>query len=162
MNGPDTFGRGRKMTNIEPSWDGRPASRWIEMLAHPEDEKRWRAVDALRHIAPPSESIRLLLDALQRDGYWRARALAAHALHDMAVDAENRSLLREAIGPLAEALSDSSSHVRLNAAYALESLGPEATAAVLALQVALGHDDEALRAAARDALEAIRGREASE
>src|SRR4051812_22130054 len=101
MNGPDTFGRGKWMTDTEPSWNGRPASHWIEMLSHPEDEMRWRAVDALRHIAPPSESSRFLLDTLRRDSYWRARALAAHALYDMADDAENRLLMREAIGPLA-------------------------------------------------------------
>src|SRR4051794_12656756 len=111
------------MTDTEPSWDGRPVSQWVELLAHPEDETRWRAVDAIRHVVPPSQSIRLLINTLRRDGYWRARALAAHALYDMAGDEVVRPHLRDTIGPLAESLSDASPDVRLNAAYTLEALG---------------------------------------
>jgi HEAT repeat protein len=100
-------------------WNGHPASYWIKMLEHPDGTVRWKTIDALRHIARPEQSVPLFATALRRDSDWRVRALAAHAVYDLAFDADLRPLLRQAIIPLADALSDDSSHVRLNAARAL-------------------------------------------
>ena len=85
---------------------------------------------------------------MRRDQYWRARALAAHALYDMAWDNESRPLLHEVIPELTEALKDESKQVRLNVAHTLELLGSEAIAAIPALcEAAEDADDDFRRAA---------------
>jgi HEAT repeat protein len=114
-------------------WDGLPMGYWVQALGDPDDETRWRAVDALRHIGDPSETIPLFVGTL-KDRYWRARALAAHALFDMAFDEELVPLLSEAVIPLANVLSDESLDVALNAANTLEVLGPRARAALPQLE----------------------------
>jgi HEAT repeat protein len=97
--------RGLKMEHTNNLWKGRPLEYWIETLQDPDDEARWGAIDALRHIADPSQSIPLFVRFLS-DRYWRARALAVHALYDMAFEVEFVSLLSQAVTPLANALSD--------------------------------------------------------
>jgi len=145
------------MAVTESSWNGRPLSYWIEALQHPDDETRWQAVDAVRHVADPSKAIKLCVATMRRDPYWRARALAAHALYDMACEGESRPLLHAAIPELAEALRDESNEVRLNAVYTLELLGSGAIAAISALREAAEDADDEFRRAAKDALAAIPG-----
>jgi HEAT repeat protein len=144
------------MTNSYALWDGKPIEYWVRALHDPEDEARWAAVDALRHIAHPSQTIGLFIGALG-DRYWRVRALAAHSLYDMAHQEELITLLREAVSPLAKALSDEFPDVGLNAAYALELLGPRAGAALPQLREAAGYSDDRLRHAASDAISRITG-----
>ncbi len=136
-------------------WDGHAESHWIERLDHPDGEVRWRAIDALRHIARPEQTVPLFVAALRGDRDWHVRALAAHAVYDLAFEEHHWPILRGAIIPLAEALEDESLDVALNAAYALELLGPIASAAIPALRRAIGRGDDRLRAAARDALAAV-------
>jgi HEAT repeat protein len=138
-------------------WNGRPLSCWIERLQDRDDETRWRAVDAVRHLASPSVAITLCAAVMRRDRYWRARALAAHALYDIAWDGESRRLLHAVIPELAEALRDESDQVRLNVAYTLELLGSVASAAIPALREATEGADDELRRAVTDALAAISG-----
>ncbi len=147
------------MADTATLWDGQPAARWIERLDDPDGHVRWQAVDALRHIAEPALAVPLFVGILRRgdDGGWRARALAAHALYDMAFEAECRPLLRPAVGALAEALDDPCLDVAHQAAWILELLGPAAAAAGPALRRAIDRGDEELSAAARGALAAIEG-----
>ncbi len=142
-------------------WNGHTASHWIEMLDHPDGEVRWQAIDALRHIAKPEQTVPLFTTALRRDSDWHVRALAAHAVYDLAFEEDLRPLLREAVIPLAEALKDKSPDVALNAVHALELLGSAASAAIPALREALDQGDDRLRAAAHDALTAISGGDTS-
>jgi HEAT repeat protein len=142
-------------------WNGHAASHWIEMLDHPAGEVRWQAIDALRHIARPEQTVPLFAMALRRDSYWRVRALAVHAVYDLAFEEDLRPILRQAVIPLADALWDKSSHVSLHAAHALELLGSAALAAIPALREAIYQGDDELRAAAHDALVAISGGDAS-
>ena len=146
------------MGSADPLWNGQPTSYWVEMLRHPDGEIRWQAIDAIRHISPPIDSIPLFICAL-RDNDWRTRALAAHALYDLAFDEELHCLLQQAVIPLVDALEDDSPHVRINSAHTLELLGPEATVAVPALNRIIEHGDEELRQAATDAIVAISQRE---
>src|SRR5262249_60237498 len=122
------------------------ASYWIEMLDHPDGEVRWEAIDALRHIARPEQTVPLFARALRRDSDWHVRALAAHAVYDLAFEEDLRPLLRQAVIPLAEALKDQSPDVALNAAHALGLLGSVASAAIPALRQALDQGDDRLRA----------------
>ena len=48
-------------------WNGHAASRWIEMLDHPNGEVRWQAIDALRHIERPEQTVPLFAIALRRN-----------------------------------------------------------------------------------------------
>jgi HEAT repeat protein len=141
------------------SWNGQPLSYWLDALGAADGEKRWQAVDALRHIADPMETVPLFIAALQHDSFWRTRALAAHALYDMAFDAELRPLLHPVALQIAGALKDESPHVRLNAAFALETLGPGAKEAIPALREAADNGDDELRRAANAALVGIAGGE---
>jgi HEAT repeat protein len=132
-------------------WDGQPLEYWVQTLQEGDDEARCRAIDALRHIADPSQSVTLFIGALN-DRYWRARALAAHALFDLAFDEEFVPLLLPVVIPLADALSDECSDVSLNAAYTLELLGPAATAAIPQLREAAMLGGDELRKAAAAAI----------
>ena len=142
------------MENKNILWDGQSLEHWVRTLYDPDDEARWKAIDALRHIAHPLQTIPLFIEALN-DRYWRVRALAAHSFYDIAHEEENIHLLIQAIAPLANALSDESLQVGLNAAYTLELLGSRAGAALPQLQEAasLGHDQ--LRKAASEAIAKI-------
>jgi HEAT repeat protein len=142
------------MENTGVLWDGQPLEYWLRTLHDPDDEARWRAIDALRHIAHPSQTIALFTVALN-DRYWRARALAAHALYDLAHEDEMVPLLLQAVIPLANALLDVSTDVGLNAAYTLELLGSTAAAALPQLREAAKLGDDQLRKAASDAISNI-------
>lgn len=124
------------------------------MLYHPDPDLRWKAIDALRDIAEPLASIPIFVRALH-DDYWRARALAAHALYDLAHCSDIKLHLLQAVMPLARALQDECDEVCLNAAFTLELLGAEAKDAVPLLNLAVQHGNEKLRRAASDALAAI-------
>jgi HEAT repeat protein len=144
------------MEHTDNVWKGRPLVYWIEALEDPDDEARWGAIDALRHIAHPSQTIPRFVRSLS-DRYWRARALAVHALYDMAFEVEFVSLLSQAVTPLANALSDSCSDICLEAARTLELLGPAAQAALPQLQEAAKRGDDELRNAASEAILRVTG-----
>jgi len=144
------------MENTAPLWGGLPLEHWVRTLREGHDEDRWRAVDAVRHIAQPSESVTLFIEALN-DRYWRARGLAAHALYDLAFEDEYVPLLLQAVIPLANALSDESSDVSLQAAYTLELLGSAAKTALPQLQEAVESGGDELREAATNAILKISG-----
>jgi HEAT repeat protein len=110
----------------------------------------------LRHIAHPSQTIPLFVGSLN-DSHWRARALAVHALYDIAFDEELVPLLSQAVIPLANALSDSLRDISLEAARTLELIGPTAEAALAQLQDAVNRGDAELRSAASDAILTISG-----
>ena len=161
-------------------WENRPLEHWIETRRHQDGHKRWEAVDAIRHIAAPEISVPYMIDTLRNDSYWRARALAAHAVFDLVAgmnwddppqpdqnerdDAtlEHRIFLQTvfALAPtiviaLAEALRDEDHHVRMNAVFALREMGRIATPAIPSLKEALDHQDVELREAAQTALDCI-------
>jgi len=97
---------------------------------------------------PPSEvqPVAVLVEALLDAPEGDDRARAARALGGIGPGA------REAIPVLLEALRDRDSTVRVDAAAALEQLGPEAAEALAA---ALDDDDEVVRRIAADALARI-------
>jgi HEAT repeat protein len=137
-------------------WDGFPLEYWVAELHHPDGEARWRSIDALRHIADPSVAVPLFVSVL-KDPYWRARALAVHSLYDLAFEEEFVPLLSRAVIPLACALTDASSEIRLEAARTLELLGPTARAALPKLEAAAKGGDDELGSAASDAILTISG-----
>jgi HEAT repeat protein len=147
---------GLKMEHTGNLWKGWPLEYWIEALQDPDDEARWGAIDALRHIADPSQTIPLFVRSLS-DRYWRARSLAVHALYDMAFEVKFLPLLSQAVTPLANALSDSRSDICLQAAWTLELLGPAAQAALPQLQEAVKRGDDELRNAASEAILRVTG-----
>lgn len=106
----------------DASFRGRPAEYWLHARLSGDDEARWEAIDAIRHICPPDESVRLFLDTLHTDSYWRARALAAHALYDLALDRSEVARLVAVMPQLLAALNDSSANVREQIAELLEVL----------------------------------------
>jgi HEAT repeat protein len=136
-------------------WDGKPALHWIENLLHPDGDQRLRAVDALRHIARPSQTVPSFLRVLE-DRDWRVRALAVHSFYDMAHDEGVLELLTEAIPALTTALSDECEEVRLNAVYTLELLGPRAKAALPRLSEVFESGNDRLRQATSDAILALK------
>ena len=54
----------------------------------------------------------LFLSTLKNDSYWRARALAAHAIFDLVIDPTDHDATVAMLPPLDEFLSDPSEHVR--------------------------------------------------
>jgi HEAT repeat protein len=144
------------MEDTDILWDGKPLEYWVQTLQDPHGEARWKAIDALRHVAHPSQTIPLFVLSLT-DLYWRARALAVHALYDISFEEEFVPLLSQAVAPLADALSDVSSEIRLEVARTLELLGPAAQAALPQLQEAAKHGDDELRNAASRAILTISG-----
>lgn len=139
------------MYDPSTSWNRRPLEHWIPLLQAPEDEARWGAVDAMRHIAPPAMSVKILIGALG-DRYWKVRALATHALHDLIVDGDIQIEEHDLVKVLSDLLDDESIEVSVNAAYALESIGPKAFLAIPALRRAIHHKEDRLRIASLDAL----------
>ena len=80
--------------NDELKFRGKAAGYWLRLVSKSSDDERWEAVDAIRHICGPDQSIPVFLEVLGNDQFWLARALAAHALFDMAWDEESRVSLR--------------------------------------------------------------------
>lgn len=144
------------MEDTDHLWEGRAANDWVRTLSLGDDMARWKAVDALRHIASPTDTIPLFIDAL-KDPYGDVRGLAAHALYDMAEDEEFAPLLVNWVRPLAEALCDRDEDVACNAAFALNALGTSATGALSTLFFVAECGDEPLREAASEAIAKIRG-----
>jgi len=144
------------MNTLQSTWKGKPFEYWVRELRSPENESRWTAVDALRHIGSPSHTITLFTNVLN-DSYWRVRALAAHSLYDMAHEDALVPMLCQAISPLGEALSDESPEVVLNVAYTLELLGPGASAVLSQLQNAANHADDRVKLAVANAISSIAG-----
>ncbi len=142
------------MSDSHAMWDGQPFEYWVRTLRDAEDDVRWKAVDALRHIGPPSETVELFIAALS-DPCWQVRALAAHALYDMAHEEELSYLVCKFVLHLARTLSDESPEVALNAAYTLELLGPNARAALPLLRKMAANRDDRIRRAANDAMISI-------
>lgn len=87
-----------------------------------DDETRWEAVDVIRHICEPASSVPLLLDSLANDRYPRARALAAHALFDLAIDRVGGVNWQEIFPVLVTASHDPSDDVREQVADLLKVL----------------------------------------
>jgi HEAT repeat protein len=148
------------MMDSPTTWDGKDLAYWLEMLRVGDDETRWNAIDVIRHIADPSQSVNIFVQALLSDTYWRARALAAHALYALSFDKEFTELLSTAVDALANSLTDESPHVALSAAYTLERLGSAAQAALPQLRAAAKSGPHEVRNAAANAiLEILRNTE---
>jgi HEAT repeat protein len=90
----------------------RPAEHWLRLRTEGDDEARWEAIDAIRHLCAPDVGVPLFIDTLKHDSYWRARALAAHALFDLACEPDLRPQLASIVPQLATALDDPSLEVR--------------------------------------------------
>ena len=137
-----------------PRWEDHPLAHWLENLDHPDADTRWRAIDAVRHLADPARIVQVCVPAL-KDEFWRVRALAAHALFDLACEPAHRPAIAGILDPLANAILDGSPEVRLNAIATLELLGAEAGVALPRLRTALHDADDSVRAAAASAIRAI-------
>ena len=96
----------------QPTFNGRDIAHWLGVRLSGEDEARWEAVDAIRHLCGPETSVPLLLDTLLKDQYWRARCLAAHALFDLAMDREEEVNWTDLMPQLQSAALDPSEEVR--------------------------------------------------
>ena len=96
----------------DPSFNGQSAEYWLRTRLSGDDEARWEAIDAIRHICAPDVSVLLFVDTLRKDSYWRARALAAHASYDLAFDHSEVPRLISAKPYFLAALNDSSAEVR--------------------------------------------------
>jgi HEAT repeat protein len=136
------------------TWDGKDLPYWLGVLRAGDDEARWNAIDVIRHIAEPSQSVSIFVESLS-DPYWRARALAAHALYDLSFDKEFVGLLSIAIEALASSLTDESPHVAQSAAYALGRLGSTAHSVLPQLRAAALSGPYDVRKAATDAISKI-------
>ena len=98
----------------EYDWFGDyPVDFWLRVRLSGDNELRWEAIDAIRHLCEPKLSVPLFIDTLLHDSYECARWLAAHALYDLAIHREYRSLLRKELSQLHRAESDPSAEVRI-------------------------------------------------
>lgn len=137
------------------SWNLHSPSEWARVLREDaDDEGRWRALDALRHVGKAEETINPFLEALE-DRYWRVRALAAHALYDLILDEDGLVKRAEVIESLTSALGDQCLEVSCIAAYALGALGPAALSSTPRLRQVAEEDPARLREAAAEALSAV-------
>lgn len=139
----------------EIDFHGQPLSHWLTARTSADDETRWKAVDAIRHICTPDVSMPMFLETLQDDRYWRSRALAAHAIYDFAWDAEFRPLVNAAVPALLDSLDDASREVREQVIATFELLGSAANASLEALNSIAKSDDAGLADLARTAIRAI-------
>ena len=97
----------------EPSkFHGHQIGYWLDKHLTGDDEERWEAVDAIRHLCAPTTSIPLFLETLRDDDYWRARGLAAHAIFDLVVDPSDHDSTLAMLPPLDEFMNDPSQNVR--------------------------------------------------
>lgn len=106
----------------EPTFRRRSIEYWLVARLDSDDETRWEAVDAIRHICDPASSVPLLLDSLVNDRYPRARALAAHALFDLAIDRVEGLDWQKILPVLVIASDDPSDDVREQVADILKVL----------------------------------------
>lgn len=105
-------GTNSNTSDDSPRFHGHPIEYWLEIRLSGEDEERWEAVDAIRHLCSPATSIPLILATLREDPYWRARALAAHAIFDLVIDPSEHDLALTLLPPLDEFANDPSPEVR--------------------------------------------------
>jgi hypothetical protein len=143
------------MAGDKTEFHGYSEEHWFVTRTTGDDERRWEAVDAIRHICSPSVSIPLLIETLRTDSYWRARALAAHALCDLAYDANSRKLLNPAVEPLIQAMGDESRDVCEQSIATLGLLGQDAAAAIPTLRKIADGGQHDLAAKAKAAISAI-------
>jgi HEAT repeat protein len=144
------------MEVMESSEDEKRLEDCRRALNDPDSEARWAAIDSLRHVGHPSQTVHIFIASLC-DSSWLVRALAAHALYDVIHDGELGALLDHAVEPLAMALRDEATEVGLNAAYALELLGPRASAVLPRLREVANASADPLRQAVIDAIRSIGG-----
>jgi hypothetical protein len=95
-----------------PRFHGHPIDYWLEKRLSGDDEQRWGAIDAIRHLCYPATSIPLFVATLRDDPYWRARALAAHAIFDLVIEPSEHDFALTLLPPLSEFLDDPSQEVR--------------------------------------------------
>lgn len=79
----------------------KPISHWLEALQSPDDDVRWEAVDAIRHVMEFPANLDVLLEVSQRDIDHRCRGLALHAfcdyLHNELLDPDAGTETRDAL-----------------------------------------------------------------
>ena len=107
--------------SYEPRFNRYPVEYWFNLRMQGNDEERWNAVDAIRHVCEPTISVPLMLDTIEKDSYSRARGLAAHALYDLAVDSPEQ-IPSEAFPRIIAALNDSDAGVRSQVEALLKEL----------------------------------------
>jgi HEAT repeat protein len=132
------------------------AAHWLEQLRDEDEDKRWRAVDAIRHLLPLNSFISSFMHSLKNAKAWVVRALICHSFYDAAHRSEERSELLTFTDEIIDALLDQSIEVRLNVIYTLELLGADAQAALPVLDEMLSDDNERIRTAASEAIHTIR------
>lgn len=112
----------------------KPIARWLEALQSSDDDIRWEAVDAIRHVMEFPGNLDVLLEVSQRDIDHRCRGLALHAfcdyLHNELLDPDAGTETRDALlargaDHIAAAIArdDSGDGVRGQAAEMLRLLG---------------------------------------
>jgi hypothetical protein len=100
------------MSDDSPQFHGHSIDYWLDKRLTGDDEARWEAIDAIRHLCAPMTSVPLFLETLRTDGYWRARALAAHGIFDLVIDPSDHDSTLAMLPPLDEFTNDPSQHVR--------------------------------------------------
>lgn len=128
----------------------------IPLLAHPEDQTRFRAVRALGQIGPSALKAAAAIARLaEQDPDRQVRREARLALPQINLEglaAEAMERAPEDLKPLIERLQDKDAFERIGAARAIREKGVEAADAIPALVQALQHQDKWLREAAAQAL----------
>ncbi len=80
----------------EAFWRGKSAAEWKPHLDDADEELRWLAVNAVRHIYAHPEAIPLLQNSL-RDESWRVRALVLHHFLDILAAPDRDAELTDAV-----------------------------------------------------------------
>jgi len=143
------------MGDEEHQFNGHSKSYWLGVRTTGDDEKRWEAIDAIRHICSPDQSMPLFLDTLRHDDYWRARSLAAHAIFDLVCCPKPEPVVTANLPEIIALLQDDSRDVRIEMIETLRFVGSPAVASLQSLRsIAEGEDDE-LAGLARTAVQAI-------
>ncbi len=143
------------MDTEDIQFQGHSVDHWFRVRTTGDDEARWEAIDAIRHLCAPDVSVPLLLETLVNDSYWKARALAAHAMYDLVWSADFRPSVTAAIPTLIDTLQDESREVCEQVIETFEALGSEATAALDSLQLIAREGDPKLAELANRAILAI-------
>jgi hypothetical protein len=92
-------------------YHGKSLEHWLAIRVSGSDDARLDAVNAIRQLCTPEESVPLLVEALE-DHCWRVRAAAAHSLYEMGCDAKTRPAVEVAWGKWERAAEDPSQEVR--------------------------------------------------
>jgi HEAT repeat protein len=90
---------------------GKSLEHWLAIRVSGGDDARLDAVNAIRQLCTPAESVPLLVEALE-DHFWRVRAAAALALYEMAQNSAARPLVEAAWSKWERAADDPSQEVR--------------------------------------------------